>query len=275
MAQSPNSGAVRALQLELKNIQGEPVEGFRVQLVNECNLFEWEVAIFGPPGTLYEGGYFKVRIHQTVVSVMYYWWQQFVSISRGCRHAGHIFLHDMDSDMGWQCQSLCVVLCLCLHSTGCPHWPFWSLWFTFITGKYGQASILEHIHMTNCLFLCSAPYLMVFVTFVYSSFDSWHVPSCHPWHNDSSADHEYRPFIRMRMGGYLFKNFVYHSILYKLLPSSLGQVDFPFSCPLNGRLHYGILCQMLVHIFLWPLSPGDISAKFAHAGLIAGCDINL
>jgi len=60
MAQSPTSGAVKALQLELKKIVSEPVEGFRVKLMDEENLFEWEVAIFGPPGTLYEGGYFKV-----------------------------------------------------------------------------------------------------------------------------------------------------------------------------------------------------------------------
>lgn len=61
MAVSPISGAVKALQLELKKIQEEPVEGFRVNLINDENLFEWEVAIFGPPGTLYEGGYFKVK----------------------------------------------------------------------------------------------------------------------------------------------------------------------------------------------------------------------
>ena len=60
MAQSPTNSAVRALQLELKKMQAEPVEGFRISLVNDDNFFEWEVAIFGPPGTLYEGGYFKV-----------------------------------------------------------------------------------------------------------------------------------------------------------------------------------------------------------------------
>lgn len=38
------------------------MEGFRVKLVNDNNLFEWEVAIFGPPETLYQGGYFKVWI---------------------------------------------------------------------------------------------------------------------------------------------------------------------------------------------------------------------
>ncbi|KAJ4434653.1 hypothetical protein ANN_23218 [Periplaneta americana] len=59
MAQQPTSSALRALALEYKSLQEEPVEGFRVKLVNEDNLFEWEVAIFGPPDTLYQGGYFK------------------------------------------------------------------------------------------------------------------------------------------------------------------------------------------------------------------------
>ena len=55
-----SSSSVRFLQLELKRLQEEPVEGFRVRLVDDSNLFVWEVAIFGPPDTLYEGGYFKV-----------------------------------------------------------------------------------------------------------------------------------------------------------------------------------------------------------------------
>ena len=63
MAQNATGGAVKALQLELKKIQEEPVEGFRVNLTNDDNLFVWEVAIFGPPSTLYEGGYFKVSIY--------------------------------------------------------------------------------------------------------------------------------------------------------------------------------------------------------------------
>ena len=57
---SPAGGAVKALQLELKKMKDEPVEGFQVNLQNDDNLFEWNVALFGPPGTLYEGGYFKV-----------------------------------------------------------------------------------------------------------------------------------------------------------------------------------------------------------------------
>jgi ubiquitin-conjugating enzyme E2 R len=61
MSGSAPSSAVRALQLEYKNVTEEPVEGFRVRLLNDENLFDWEVAIFGPPDTLYQGGYFKVR----------------------------------------------------------------------------------------------------------------------------------------------------------------------------------------------------------------------
>ncbi|KAE8743315.1 Ubiquitin-conjugating enzyme E2 R1 [Frankliniella fusca] len=58
----PTGSAVRALGLEYRSLQEEPVEGFRVKLVNEDNLFEWEVAIFGPPDTLYQGGYFKAHM---------------------------------------------------------------------------------------------------------------------------------------------------------------------------------------------------------------------
>ncbi|OAD57598.1 Ubiquitin-conjugating enzyme E2 R1 [Eufriesea mexicana] len=61
MAQTTSS-ALRALALEYKGLQEEPVEGFRVKLVNEDNMFEWEVAIFGPPDTLYQGGYFKAHM---------------------------------------------------------------------------------------------------------------------------------------------------------------------------------------------------------------------
>ena len=60
MAAQPSSSAVRALALEYKTIQEEPVEGFRIKLTNDDVLFDWEVAIFGPPETLYQGGYFKV-----------------------------------------------------------------------------------------------------------------------------------------------------------------------------------------------------------------------
>lgn len=61
MAHQQMPSSQKALMLELKSLQEEPVEGFRITLVEESDLYNWEVAIFGPPNTLYEGGYFKVR----------------------------------------------------------------------------------------------------------------------------------------------------------------------------------------------------------------------
>ncbi|XP_017262936.1 cell division cycle 34 homolog (S. cerevisiae) a isoform X2 [Kryptolebias marmoratus] len=52
----------KALMLEMKSLQDEPVEGFKITLADESDLYNWEVAIFGPPNTHYEGGYFKARI---------------------------------------------------------------------------------------------------------------------------------------------------------------------------------------------------------------------
>ena len=43
------------------------VEGFRVTLVDEGDLYNWKVAIFGPPNTYYEGGYFKVCFSGTLL----------------------------------------------------------------------------------------------------------------------------------------------------------------------------------------------------------------
>ena len=56
-----NNSAVRALQMELKSLQTSPVEGFTVTC-DGANIFKWTVAIFGPPGTLYQGGYFKADL---------------------------------------------------------------------------------------------------------------------------------------------------------------------------------------------------------------------
>lgn len=56
------NGAIKALMLEYKGLQDEPVEGFRVKLISDDDLFQWEVALFGPPDTLYQGGYFKACV---------------------------------------------------------------------------------------------------------------------------------------------------------------------------------------------------------------------
>jgi ubiquitin-conjugating enzyme E2 R len=57
-----SSSAVRALSMELKGLQMTPVEGFTVT-VDDDNMFVWTVAIFGPPCTLYQGGYFKALLN--------------------------------------------------------------------------------------------------------------------------------------------------------------------------------------------------------------------
>ncbi|XP_075908821.1 ubiquitin-conjugating enzyme E2 R2-like [Petromyzon marinus] len=59
----PGSSSQKALLRELKGVQqDEPMEGFAITLVDEADLYVWEVAIFGPPNTLYEGGYFKAQM---------------------------------------------------------------------------------------------------------------------------------------------------------------------------------------------------------------------
>ena len=68
MAAAPSASAIRALALEYKSLAEDPVEGFRVKLLNDEDMFLWEVALFGPPDTLYQGGYFKVRNYKVVHS---------------------------------------------------------------------------------------------------------------------------------------------------------------------------------------------------------------
>ena len=46
--------------MEFKALEREPVEGFLVTIPDETDFYTWQVAIFGPPETPYEGGYFKV-----------------------------------------------------------------------------------------------------------------------------------------------------------------------------------------------------------------------
>lgn len=59
---SPGATSIRALTMEFKALQREPVEGFRVTIPNESDFYCWQVAIFGPPDTPYQGGYFKAEV---------------------------------------------------------------------------------------------------------------------------------------------------------------------------------------------------------------------
>ncbi|KAL1757060.1 ubiquitin-conjugating enzyme/RWD-like protein [Schizophyllum commune] len=58
-----NSGSNSLLlRRQLTELTKHPVEGFSAGLVDDSNLFEWEVLLIGPPDTLYEGGFFKARL---------------------------------------------------------------------------------------------------------------------------------------------------------------------------------------------------------------------
>ncbi len=46
------------LRNQLKELIKNPVDGFSVGLVDDSDIFEWQVIIEGPPGTLFEGGLF-------------------------------------------------------------------------------------------------------------------------------------------------------------------------------------------------------------------------
>ncbi|KAG8054804.1 hypothetical protein GUJ93_ZPchr0001g32935 [Zizania palustris] len=53
------SQASLLLQKQLKDLMKHPVDGFSAGLVDDCNVFKWQVTIIGPPDTLYDGGYFN------------------------------------------------------------------------------------------------------------------------------------------------------------------------------------------------------------------------
>eukprot|EP00270_Netrium_digitus_P020949 TRINITY_DN8781_c0_g1_i2.p1 TRINITY_DN8781_c0_g1~~TRINITY_DN8781_c0_g1_i2.p1 ORF type:complete len:166 (-),score=24.67 TRINITY_DN8781_c0_g1_i2:499-996(-) len=47
------------LRKQLKDLAKNPVDGFSAGLVDDSNVFEWQVTIIGPPDTFYEGGFFN------------------------------------------------------------------------------------------------------------------------------------------------------------------------------------------------------------------------
>lgn len=50
------------IQKQLKQLSEKPVEGFTVGLVDESNIYKWNVTVVGPPDTLYSGGLFKAKM---------------------------------------------------------------------------------------------------------------------------------------------------------------------------------------------------------------------
>ena len=65
---SASATSTRALSMEFKALQKEPVEGFLVTIPDDADFYTWQVAIFGPPDTPYAGGYFKVSGSSTAIA---------------------------------------------------------------------------------------------------------------------------------------------------------------------------------------------------------------
>jgi len=57
-----NSQAALLLRKQLAELNKNPVEGFSAGLIDDEDIFKWEVMIIGPPDTLFEGGFFKCHL---------------------------------------------------------------------------------------------------------------------------------------------------------------------------------------------------------------------
>jgi ubiquitin-protein ligase len=54
--------SAKLLMNQFGEMKKEPIEGIFVDLVDEDNVYEWDVFIAGPPDTVYEGGIFRLRL---------------------------------------------------------------------------------------------------------------------------------------------------------------------------------------------------------------------
>ncbi|KAN0039834.1 hypothetical protein ACTA71_007071 [Dictyostelium dimigraforme] len=59
---SNNSPASLLLKKQLLELNKSPIDGFSAGLVDESNIYEWQIMIMGPPDTLYEGGIFNATL---------------------------------------------------------------------------------------------------------------------------------------------------------------------------------------------------------------------
>nr|XP_058963949.1 ubiquitin-conjugating enzyme E2 G1-like [Pocillopora verrucosa] len=51
------------LKKQLSELDKNPPEGFSAGLIDDDNLFKWEIMVVGPPDTFYEGGLFKAHLY--------------------------------------------------------------------------------------------------------------------------------------------------------------------------------------------------------------------
>ena len=54
MSKGGDSQAALLLAKQLKEVKKSPVEGFSAGLVDDSDVFKWQIMIIGPPDTLYE-----------------------------------------------------------------------------------------------------------------------------------------------------------------------------------------------------------------------------
>jgi len=57
-----SSASEPLLRRQLREIQKKPEPWYSAGLVDDSNIYEWEITIIGPENTLYEGGLFKVHL---------------------------------------------------------------------------------------------------------------------------------------------------------------------------------------------------------------------
>uniref|UniRef100_UPI00398F3A54 ubiquitin-conjugating enzyme E2G 1b n=1 Tax=Pristiophorus japonicus TaxID=55135 RepID=UPI00398F3A54 len=50
------------LRKQLAELNKNPVDGFSAGLIDDDDIYRWEVVIIGPPDTLFEGGFFKAHL---------------------------------------------------------------------------------------------------------------------------------------------------------------------------------------------------------------------
>ncbi|GKT32330.1 ubiquitin-conjugating enzyme E2 G1 [Aduncisulcus paluster] len=55
--------AILLLGQQLRDFQRDPISGISVGLIDESDIFKWQVVIMGPTDTPYEGGIFKATLH--------------------------------------------------------------------------------------------------------------------------------------------------------------------------------------------------------------------
>ncbi|XP_007434773.2 ubiquitin-conjugating enzyme E2 G1 [Python bivittatus] len=55
-------GICKSVWGRCEELNKNPVEGFSAGLIDDNDLYRWEVLIIGPPDTLYEGGVFKAHL---------------------------------------------------------------------------------------------------------------------------------------------------------------------------------------------------------------------